>query len=77
MRSGQSERHAPTGPIKTRELSSCVSVLCGLDVVDDIVIASKNDEEHLQHLKEVFRLLGDYGLVANSDENSFSESRSK
>ncbi len=39
--------------------------------VDDILIASTNEEEHLQHLEEVFRRLDEHGLVVNSDKCSF------
>ncbi len=50
-------------------------VLRGLDFcctyVDDIHIASKNEEEHPRHLEEVFRRLDDYGLVVNVDKCSF------
>ncbi len=51
------------------------SVLCGLDVccayVDDILTASKTEEEHTQHLEEVFRRLDEHGLVANADKCCF------
>ncbi len=44
----------------------CLDFCCAY--VNDILIASKNEEEHLQHLDEVFRRLDDYGLVVNSDK---------
>ncbi len=50
-------------------------VLRGLDFccayVDDILIASKNKEEHLRHLDEVFQRLDDNGLVVNSEKCCF------
>ncbi len=50
-------------------------VLRGLDFccayIDDILIGSKKEQEHLQHLEEVFQRLDDYGLVVNADKCSF------
>ncbi len=51
------------------------SVLRGLDFccayVDDILIASKTEEDHIQHLEEVFRRLDEHGLVVNADKCCF------
>ncbi len=51
------------------------SVLRGLDFccayVDDIVIVSKTEEEHIQHMEEVFRRLDEHGLVVNADKCCF------
>ncbi len=51
------------------------SVLCGLNFccayVDDILIARKTEEEHIQHLGEAFRRLIEHGLVVNADKCCF------
>ena len=55
-------------------------VLRGLDSVynyiDDIMIASENEEIHEKELREVFRRLDAHGLVINSAKSVFGESRS-
>lgn len=33
--------------------------------IDDILIASKNEEEHLRHIKILFKRLDEYGLLIN------------
>lgn len=44
-------------------------VLCGLDFaytyIDDVLIASTNKQEHLQHLRQVFTRFDQYGIVIN------------
>ncbi len=42
--------------------------------VDDILIASKNEEEHLSHLREIFQRLADYGLVLHPNKCEFGKS---
>ena len=50
-------------------------VLRGLDFaysyLDDILIASRNEEEHLAHIREVLSRLQDYGLTLNVDKCKF------
>ncbi len=47
-------------------------VLAGLDFafcyLDDILIASSNEDEHLQHLQQVLQRLQQYGLVLNMEK---------
>ena len=44
-------------------------VLRGLDFaytyIDDVLIASTNKQEHLQHLRQVFTQFDEYGIVIN------------
>jgi len=44
-------------------------VIRGLDFcyayIDDILVASKSEEEHLQHLRMLFNRLQEYGVVIN------------
>jgi len=51
-------------------------VLAGLPYVfcylDDIIIASQTDEQHLQHLRQVFSRLRDAGLVINREKCVFA-----
>lgn len=41
--------------------------------LDDILIASRNKEEHLQHLKILLNRLNDYGIVINVDKCSLGQ----
>lgn len=56
-------------------------VLQGLDFcyayIDDILIASTSEEEHLQHLEILFRRLQEYGVVVNAAKCNFGESSVK
>lgn len=51
------------------------SVLRGLDFVfcylDDVLIASKNHEEHLNHLRIIFQRFNEYGIVLNQAKCRF------
>ena len=53
--------------------------LRGLDgvyaYVDDVLIASNNEEEHRQHLTQVFQRLQDYGIVLNAKKCTFGKSQ--
>lgn len=53
------------------------TVLQGLDFcfayLDDILIASKNETEHLQHLRILFNRLNEYGIVINLDKCVFGQ----
>ena len=40
--------------------------------IDDIIIASSSQEEHIQHLETVFQCLSDYGLIININKCVFS-----
>ncbi|VDL58972.1 unnamed protein product [Hymenolepis diminuta] len=52
-------------------------VLHGLDFVfayiDDILVASENEEEHKKHLKIVFELLNFHGLILNLSESEIGQ----
>lgn len=52
-------------------------VLNGLDFVfiyiDDILIASKNQEEHINHLTQVFQRLSDYSMSINLSKCVFGK----
>lgn len=54
------------------------SVLRGLDFcyvyIDDLLIASQDIDEHLQHLRLVFDRLQNFGLVINTGKCEFSQS---
>ena len=39
--------------------------------IDDILIASKSEEEHHQHLKQLFQVLANNSLTINADKSSF------
>ena len=45
--------------------------------LDDVIIFSKNDDEHLKHLEEVFRLLRDAGVTLRLSKCSFFQSEVK
>ncbi len=53
------------------------SVLRGLDFcfvyLDDVLIASKNYDEHLGHIKIIFSKLEEHGLVVNMDKSTFAK----
>ena len=40
--------------------------------LDDITIFSKSDEEHLQHLEQVFKKCRRYGISLNPSKSHFS-----
>ena len=52
-------------------------VLRGLDFVfayvDDILIFSRDEKEHVSHLHQVFQRLDRYGLILNKDKCVFAE----
>ena len=52
-------------------------VFRGLDFVftyiDDVLIASASPEEHLEHLRTVFKRLAEFGLVINLQKSQFGE----
>jgi hypothetical protein len=56
-------------------------ILAGLCFVfcylDNIIIASKDEQEHLEHLREVFSRLCDAGLVINAEKCVFAEATVK
>jgi hypothetical protein len=56
-------------------------ILAGLSFVfcylDDIIIASRDQQEHLEHLREVFYRLRDVGLVINAEKCVFAETAIK
>jgi len=41
--------------------------------IDDVLVASKDEEEHRHHLEEVFKRLKKYGLSINVAKNVFEE----
>ncbi len=53
------------------------SVIRGLDFVfvyiDDVLIASADESEHLSHLETIFERLADNGLVVNPDKCHFGQ----
>ncbi len=57
-----------------RILAGFSFVFCYLD---DIIIASKDEREHLEHLREVFSRLRDAGLVINTEKCVFAEATVK
>jgi hypothetical protein len=52
------------------------SILAGLSLVfcylDDIIIASRDEQEHLEHLREAFSRLREAGLVINAEKCVFA-----
>ncbi|XP_024939242.1 uncharacterized protein K02A2.6 [Cephus cinctus] len=44
--------------------------------IDDLLIASKDETEHVEHLRLVFNRLRDYGLTINPDKCQFNKSKS-
>lgn len=56
-------------------------VLQGLDFCyaysDDILVASTNEEEHLQHLKQLFDRLKQYNVVINPQKCTFATNEIK
>ncbi|XP_023211929.1 uncharacterized protein K02A2.6-like [Centruroides sculpturatus] len=51
----------------TRDLEFCYVF------IDDILIASRNETEHLQHLRKLFTRLRDYGVVINASKCVFGK----
>lgn len=53
------------------------TVIQGLDFcfayLDDILIASKNEEEHLKHLRILLKRINDFGIVINIDKSVFGQ----
>ena len=51
-------------------------MLAGLDFIiaylDDILIISENNNQHCEHIKEVFRRIDDYGFKLSSEKCEFS-----
>jgi len=45
--------------------------------IDDILIASKSEEEHLKHLRILFNRLQEYGVVINPLKCTFGQSKIK
>ncbi|UYV66459.1 hypothetical protein LAZ67_4001746 [Cordylochernes scorpioides] len=49
----------------------------GLDFVfvyiDDVLIASKNENDHIQHLHTIFKILSDHGLTVNISKSVFGK----
>jgi hypothetical protein len=54
------------------------TIFQGLDFVkayiDDVIIFSQTEEEHLCHLREVLSRMNRYGLVVNADKSKFAVS---
>lgn len=54
-------------------------ILRGLDFVyayiDDILIASTSEEEHVQYICQVLQRLKEYGVVVNSNKCVFGKSK--
>jgi len=45
--------------------------------IDDILVASKSEEEHLEHLRILFNRLQEYGVVINPSKCIFGQSKIK
>ncbi|CAF4948326.1 unnamed protein product [Pieris macdunnoughi] len=43
--------------------------------IDDILVASQNETQHLDHLHQVFQRLQDYGIMINASKCVFGESQ--
>lgn len=56
-------------------------VLNGLEFcfayIDDIMIASKDENEHMEHLETVFKRLEEHGLIINAEKSTFGQSSIK
>ena len=54
-------------------------VTLGLDFIhtylDDVLIASKSEEEHVEHLNKLFKRLSDYGLTINPSKCKFGQTQ--
>ncbi len=57
-------------PADIRKTAICTPF--GLFESDDIIIASRDEEEHLEHLREVFSRLREAGLVINAEKCVFA-----
>ena len=44
---------------------------CAMGYLDDIIIFSKNEEDHLHHLKEIFSRLQHFGLKMKREKYAF------
>ncbi len=55
-----------------RILAGFSFVFCYLDDIIIIIIASRDEQEHLEHLREVFSRLRDAGLVINAEKCVFA-----
>lgn len=53
-----------------RDLDFCFVYL------DDILIASENEQEHLQHLRTLLQRLNEYGIVINLDKCVLEQKKS-
>lgn len=57
------------------------TIIQGLDIcfayLDDILIASKNEKEHLEHLRLLLIRLNDYGIVININKCSLGQQEVK
>ncbi|KAG7309608.1 hypothetical protein JYU34_004079 [Plutella xylostella] len=42
--------------------------------IDDIIIYSENQQQHIQHLRQLFQRLADYGILINTSKCVFGES---
>lgn len=54
------------------------NIIRGLDFcyayIDDVLIASSSEEEHIQHLRQVFQRFEEYGIVLNVNKCEFGRS---